>query len=219
MRSHTDSPGAQQWVPDRPTHAGLRRAAQQCRGCDLYEDATQAVMGDGPVPAPVMLIGEQPGDQEDRQGHPFVGPAGRLLDEALERADIEPGSVYRTNVVKHFRFTMPTPGTRRLHRSPAGWQVSACLPWLQTEIDLVRPEAVVVLGATAGKAVYGSRFTVAAARGRTLEWPDEPRVAYPPARVHVTVHPSAVLRSRDRDADLRAFVADLVRVREGLGHG
>jgi uracil-DNA glycosylase len=206
-------PGAAAWVPEHPTLASLRSAAQDCRGCELYADATQAVVGDGPEDAALVLIGEQPGDQEDKAGEPFVGPAGRLLDQALAEAGIDPESVFRTNAVKHFRFS-GTRGKQRIHKSPGRPHVAACQPWLLAELDLVRPRGAVLLGATAGQAVFGASFRVGAARGQRLDWPEGgATVAARPDWVVPTVHPSSVLRSRQRDADLAAFVADLRGVR------
>jgi uracil-DNA glycosylase len=202
-------PGAGQWVPDRLSLRSLRSAAQDCRGCELFRDATQAVMGDGRVDAPLMLVGEQPGDREDRAGEPFVGPAGRLLDEAVAAAGIDPEVVFKTNVVKHFRFS-GTRGKQRIHKSPSRVHVSACGPWLVAELDLVRPTGVVLLGGTAGQAVYGSSFRVGQQRGRLQQWPMESfPVHHAPAWVLPTTHPSAVLRSRRRDDDFAALVADL----------
>ena len=210
-----DRPGAQHWVPDHPTPDALRTAVQRCRGCELYRDATQAVLGDGPWDAPLMLLGEQPGDQEDRIGEPFVGPAGKLLDQALTEAGIDPASVFRTNVVKHFRFS-GTRGKQRIHQSPSTVHVAACGPWLVAELALVRPQGVVILGGTAGKAVYGTGFRVGTARGHLQPWPvDSPAHAASPGTTYVpewvlpTTHPSAVLRSRRRDEDLAALIADL----------
>jgi len=204
----TDRPGAGAWVPEQPTLDELRTAVQECRGCELYEDATQAVMGEGPADAPLMCLGEQPGDKEDQVGEPFVGPAGKLLDRALGEAGIDPGSVFRTNVVKHFRFA-GTRGKQRIHKSPTRVHVSACGPWLVAELHLVRPRGVVILGGTAGKAVFGSSFRVGESRGRLVDWPEAFPVDDPPGWVLPTTHPSAVLRSRNRDEDLAAFVADL----------
>ena len=200
------------WVPEQPTLASLRAAAQECRGCELHADATQAVVGEGPPDAALLLLGEQPGDQEDRAGEPFVGPAGRLLDRALEDAGIDPRSVFRTNAVKHFRFS-GTRGKQRIHKSPGRAHVTACQPWLTAELDLVRPRGVVLLGATAGQAVFGASFRVGATRGQRLGWPDDSPLGQRPDWVVPTVHPSSVLRSRDRDTDLEAFVADLRGVR------
>lgn len=175
-----DRPGAAAWVPERPSLEDLRTAAQECRGCELYADATQAVLGEGPDGARLLVLGEQPGDQEDLAGEPFVGPAGRLLDRALDEAGIPPDTVFRTNVVKHFRFS-GTRGRQRIHKSPSRVHVTACGPWLLAELDLVRPRGVVVLGATAGRALYGSAFRVGESRGRLLEWPAGFDVAEPPA--------------------------------------
>ncbi|MDF8264843.1 UdgX family uracil-DNA binding protein [Luteipulveratus flavus] len=206
-----DWPGAEQWVPEHADHDALSAAVQRCRGCDLYENATQAVMGEGPPDARVMMVGEQPGDQEDQAGQPFVGPAGKLLVRAITEAGLDPTTIYRTNVVKHFRFTMPS-GTRRIHKSPAGWQVRACVPWLHAELADVRPSTVVLLGATAAKAVMGTDFSVTERRGELLTWPDRLPLDEPPERLLATVHPSSVLRSNDHDADFAALVDDLRRV-------
>jgi DNA polymerase len=161
---------AAEWVPESPTLDDLRSAVQDCRGCELYRDATQGVMGEGRTPAPLMLLGEQPGDREDREGEPFVGPAGGILHEALADAGIDAEDAYTTNVVKHFRFRLS--GKRRIHQAPTSKQVGACAPWLAAELDLVRPSGVVLLGGTAGKALYGSSFRVGEARGHVLEWPE-----------------------------------------------
>ena len=208
MASSPDRPGAQEWVPERPTLPKLRSAVDSCRGCELYADATQGVMGDGPPDTPLVLVGEQPGDQEDLAGEPFVGPAGRLLDQALTAAGIPPESVFRTNAVKHFRFS-GTRGKQRIHQGPSRGHVVACRPWLVAELAVVRPRGVVLLGATAGQAVFGSSFRVGPSRGQVLDWPESPHLESPPAWVVPTVHPSAILRSRQRDEDLAAFVADL----------
>jgi uracil-DNA glycosylase family protein len=204
----TERPGAQAWVPAGADLEALRSAAQDCRGCELYRDATQAVVGEGPVDAPLVVLGEQPGDKEDLAGEPFVGPAGKLLDRALAEAGLDPASVFRTNVVKHFRFA-GTRGKQRIHKSPSRVHVSACGPWLVAELAAVRPEGVVVLGGTAGKALFGSSFRVGETRGRLVDWPSSFPVEQPPAWVLPTTHPSAVLRSRQREEDLAALVADL----------
>ncbi|AIY16648.1 UdgX family uracil-DNA binding protein [Pimelobacter simplex] len=202
-------PGAEEWVPARPSLRTLRSAVQECRGCELYRDATQGVMGDGARRAGLVLLGEQPGDQEDQQGEPFVGPAGRVLDEALADADLAATDVFRTNVVKHFRWS-GTRGKRRIHQSPNKGHVEACRPWLRAELALVRPRGVVVLGSTAGQALYGPQFRVGESRGRALPWPDDLDLAHPPAWAVATTHPSAVLRARDeRQAAYDALVADL----------
>ena len=206
-----ERPGARWWVPERPTPELLRSGVESCKGCELYEDATHGVAGRGPQEAALMVVGEQPGDQEDKAGEPFVGPAGKLLDRALEEAGIDPASVFRTNVVKHFRWERGRKGNR-LHKGPTRAHVAACGPWLMAEIDMVRPEAIVLLGATAGKAVYGPAFRVGESRGQRLEWPDAiggTAVRHPPEWALATTHPSAVLRSRQRDEDLAALVSDL----------
>jgi DNA polymerase len=208
MAERPERPGAEQWVPTDPTLARLRSAVGECRGCELYADATQAVMGDGPAEAPLMVVGEQPGDQEDLAGEPFVGPAGRLLDQALEGAGIDPAGVFRTNAVKHFRFS-GTRGKQRIHKGPGRPHVVACQPWLLAELDAVRPRGVVLLGSTAGQSVYGPAFRVGQARGQRLEWPPGLPVARVPDWVVPTVHPSSVLRSRQRSEDLAALVSDL----------
>ena len=200
-----DWPGAEPWVPQHPVVEDLTSSLPACRGCDLYRDATQAVPGSGPPGADFMLVGEQPGDREDLAGEPFVGPAGRLLDDALQAAGIEPASVFRTNAVKHFRFVDRS--GKRLHKSPARWQVAKCQPWLLAELEAVQPSTVVLLGATAGQAVFGASFRVGASRGRPLTWPAESGVA--PEVVVATVHPAAVLRSRQREQEYAGLVADL----------
>jgi DNA polymerase len=206
--ARSDFPGAEGWVPEQPSISALQEAARGCRGCDLYREATQAVMGSGEPGAAVMLLGEQPGDREDVVGEPFVGPAGKVLDRALADAGIAPGDTYVTNAVKHFRFERR--GKQRLHKSPSRAQVVACAPWLAAELRVVRPRGVVLLGGTAGKAVYGASFTVGEQRGRLLDWPIESYdVPAPPAWVLATTHPSAVLRSRERDETYAGLVADL----------
>ncbi|KRE40827.1 UdgX family uracil-DNA binding protein [Knoellia sp. Soil729] len=204
----SDFPGATAFVPAEATWAQLTHASQECRGCDLYLEATQTVFGEGPVPARLALVGEQPGDREDVAGEPFVGPAGRLLDRALEKAGTAREEVYVTNVVKHFRFTRPR-GKQRIHKSPARWQVAACEPWLVAELSRVQPHVVVVLGATAGQAVFGPAFRVGTSRGTVVPWPQD-RLPLADAPVCIpTAHPSSVLRSRQRDEDLAALVSDL----------
>lgn len=205
----SERPGAAPWVPAGASLDELRSAAQECRGCELYQDATQAVVGEGPVDAALMMLGEQPGDKEDLAGEPFVGPAGKLLDQALEEAGIDPASVFRTNVVKHFRFA-GTRGKQRIHKSPNRVHVAACEPWLVAELALVRPRGVVVLGGTAGKALFGSSFRVGETRGKLVDWPAAFPVDDPPGWVLPTTHPSAVLRSRQREEDRAALVADLL---------
>lgn len=208
MPAAAPQPGAEPWVPQRLSLHSLQEAVQHCRGCELHQDATQAVMGTGGVPADLMLVGEQPGDQEDRQGRPFVGPAGRLLDRALADAGVDPGRVFTTNVVKHFRF-QGTRGRQRIHTSPSRVHVTACGPWLLAELALVRPHGVVLLGATAGQAVHGPGFRVGAARGRLQDWPPGLGARHAPRWALATAHPSSVLRSRNRDEDYQALVRDL----------
>ncbi|HEY3528449.1 MAG TPA: UdgX family uracil-DNA binding protein [Nocardioides sp.] len=204
-----ERPGAQEWVPERLGKKTVAAGIDACRGCELYRDATHGVPGDGPLDAAVMLVGEQPGDQEDRQGKPFVGPAGRLLDRALEDAGVDPGIVFRTNAVKHFRWD-PGRGGKRIHKGPSRVHVTACGPWLVAELDLVRPRGVVLLGAIAGAAVFGPSFRVGPARGHPLDWPDGGiGSSWTPSWAVATTHPSAVLRSRQRHEDYAALVADL----------
>ena len=182
----------------------LRAAAATCQACDLWRDATQTIFGEGPSQARLMLVGEQPGDQEDRQGHPFVGPAGRVLDQGLDEAGIDRRQAYLTNAVKHFRFTVR--GKRRLHAKPNAAQVRACRPWLEAEIAVVQPRLIVLLGATAAQAVMGPDFRVSKQRGEVLPSPfGVPVVA--------TVHPSSILRATDavsRDTAMSSFISDLM---------
>ncbi|HXH05476.1 MAG TPA: UdgX family uracil-DNA binding protein, partial [Vicinamibacterales bacterium] len=191
-------------VPPRPTLAALKRAAAGCRACPLWRGATQTVFGEGRRGARVVLVGEQPGDAEDRAGRPFVGPAGRLLDRALAAAGIDRRDVYVTNVVKHFKWEPR--GKRRIHKKPSASEIAACRPWLDAELALVRPAVVVCLGATAAQALLGSSYRVSRARGRFVQTrPGAPAVM-------ATVHPSSVLRAPDdraRRAAREAFVADL----------
>jgi uracil-DNA glycosylase len=190
-------------VPKRVTAASLHKAVGDCRACDLHEGATQAVMGEGAARAPVMLVGEQPGDREDREGHPFVGPAGRVLDRALEEAGIGRGDAYITNVVKHFRYKLR--GKRRIHQRPDRWQVTACMPWLNAEIEMVKPEAVVLLGATAAQALLGSGVRIGRDRGKPMD-------SSLAELVTVTAHPSSILRAEDdeqREQAMKELIADL----------
>lgn len=203
-----DAYTAAPFVPDRGGLPALRRAAAECRGCPLHRDATQTVFGAGDKNARVMLVGEQPGDQEDRQGRPFVGPAGRLLDRALEEAGIDPSEAYVTNAVKHFKFTRAEPRKRRIHKAPSLREMTACGPWLAAELAVVEPELIVILGATAGKALLGSSFRVGEARGALLEHEIHGR----PEKLVATVHPSSVLRAqddKDRKAAYEGLVSDL----------
>ncbi|MEV5432866.1 UdgX family uracil-DNA binding protein [Streptomyces sp. NPDC052701] len=208
-----DAYTAEPFVPQGAGLDELRRAAAGCRGCPLHRDATRTVFGAGDEHARVMFVGEQPGDQEDRQGRPFVGPAGKLLDRALAEAGIDPGEAYVTNAVKHFKFTRAGPGERRVHKSPTRRETTACGPWLAAELALVRPELVVVLGATAGKALLGPSFRVTQVRGTVLEEEIHGR----PERLVPTVHPSSVLRADDREAAYRGLVSDLEVAARALG--
>ncbi|MFI9242241.1 UdgX family uracil-DNA binding protein [Streptomyces sp. NPDC053086] len=196
---------AEPFVPDGADLAALRRAAAGCRGCPLHRNATQTVFGTGDTHARVMLVGEQPGDQEDRQGEPFVGPAGKLLDRALREAGLDPAEAYVTNAVKHFKFTQAEPRKRRIHKAPSLREMTACGPWLAAELALVEPELIVILGATAGKALLGSSFRVGQVRGTVLEEEIHGR----PERLVPTVHPSSVLRAEDREQAYQGLVADL----------
>jgi uracil-DNA glycosylase len=199
------------FVPEARTLEALREAAAGCRGCHLHAPATQTVFGEGPPDARVMLVGETPGDREDRNGRPFVGPAGRELDQALEAVGIDRAEVYVTNAVKHFKFEER--GARRIHQTPQRWEVRACHPWLRAELDAVRPEALVILGATAGKALLGPRFRIGDVRGRAIDSDLAPFVT-------ATIHPSAILRARDdagRQAQRQAFVEDLAFAARHIG--
>lgn len=204
-------PGAQDYLPSRRDLAALAAAARRCRGCDLFRAAEQVVFGAGAGDAALLLVGEQPGDQEDRAGAPFVGPAGRVLDDALAQAGIDRDAVYVTNAVKHFRFDRAAGRGRRLHTKPSGGQVTACRPWLLAELDAVRPAVVVCLGATAAQSLLGKDFRLTEHRGSVLRLAGDLPVAVDPAVV-VTIHPSAVLRARvDRNAVFRSLVRDLDR--------
>lgn len=224
-RSKHADPGAGRFVPDTADLDEAARAVQECRGCELYRNATQAVFGRGERRARVLLLGEQPGDSEDRQGEPFVGPAGRVLHRALEQAGIAQQDVYVTNAVKHFRWRPePHGGKRRIHQRPDAGQIAACRPWWLTEVRLVQPEVIVALGATAGQALFGSSFRVNATRGTVQDWTPPPEAApggasdaeAGPLRVVGTVHPSAVLRAPDRDEAFAGLVEDLRAVRRLL---
>ena len=206
-----ERPGAQRWVPDDADPAVLRAAAPACRGCELWHDATQVVFSTGAPTARAVLVGEQPGDVEDREGVPFVGPAGRLLMKAVDDAGLDRDEVYLTNAVKHFRFTQR--GRRRIHQTPDVAHVLACHPWVEAELAAVEPEVVVALGATAARAVIGTGVKVTQQRGQVLVREG----THGERRVVPTVHPSSVLRARgdDRHVAYDAFVADL-RVVAGL---
>jgi DNA polymerase len=230
---------AEPFLPEDPGSradlGALREAAAGCRGCPLHENATQTVFGSGSPHGRVVLVGEQPGDQEDRQGEPFVGPAGRMLDRALEEAGIERADVYITNAVKHFKFKYQAGGKRRIHQSPGVSEMRACRPWLVAELRILDPDVVVALGATAGKALFGSTFRVSKRRGELIPMPDLDALGTPAAarqaeaaersgdtgwhgaRVVATIHPSAVLRAEDREAMYEGLVEDLKVAAMALG--
>jgi uracil-DNA glycosylase len=217
-------PTAAPFVPVVADLDQLRDAAKACRGCDLYRDATQTVFGEGSPHAPVVLVGEQPGDIEDRRGAPFVGPAGKLLDRAIGDAGLDRAAAYVTNAVKHFKHRPAAPGKRRIHQTPDRVEITACRPWLVAEFALLRPRVVVALGATAAQALLGPAFRVTRSRGVLLPWPDS---AYHPedfageahddAQILATIHPSAVLRADDRDGAYRGLVADLAVAAAAIG--
>lgn len=214
MRSKTEIPGTRgtrDLIRDKPTIAGLREAAAECTACPLYRNATQTVFGEGPEGAVAMLVGEQPGDAEDVAGHPFVGPAGKLLDRCLAEAGIDRSRTYVTNTVKHFKW-VPR-GTRRIHSKPSAVEIEACFPWLEAEIAAVGPRIIVALGATAAQALFGKAFRVTRDRGRLV-----PSNLAPYALA--TVHPSALLRAPDeetRHREIRRFIDDLRKIAEIVG--
>ena len=202
---------AEPFVPERKTLPALREAVQSCRGCDLYRNATQAVFGEGARDAEVLFVGEQPGDKEDLAGKPFVGPAGQLLDQALEEAGIDRSQTYVTNAVKHFKWQAR--GKRRIHQKPSWSEAAACRPWLEAELDVVRPSVIVCLGATAAQSLLGPDFRVTRHRGELLD-------SDLAEHVTATIHPSAILRRQDeesRHAEFSAFVDDLRVVAQLLG--
>jgi uracil-DNA glycosylase len=205
-----DAETATPFLPERLSMRALREAAAGCRGCPLHEDATQTVFGRGPGHAEVMMVGEQPGDREDLEGRPFVGPAGRVLNEALDRVGIDRSDVYVTNAVKHFKFTRR--GKRRLHQRPGAMEVNACAPWLEAELAVVKPSLLVALGATAARAVYGTKVKVMRDRGTLIESAHAPLAT-------VTIHPSALLRIDDPSEKKLAhaeFERDLAQAYERL---
>ena len=200
-------------LPDRPTIDSVRAAAAGCKACDLYKRGTQTVFGEGPKRAEIMLVGEQPGDAEDLAGHPFVGPAGKLLDRALEEAGIDRSAVYVTNVVKHFKWEPR--GKRRIHAKPNAAEIGACRPWLEAELAVIRPKILVCLGATASKALLGPGFRIMKERGRILKTPWAPKLL-------ATLHPSAILRAEDTAGQERLYgflVTDLKLVAGELQGG
>jgi uracil-DNA glycosylase len=198
---------AADFLPDSLDYKSLRLAADGCQGCDLYKFATQTVFGEGPAGADIMLVGEQPGDEEDIRGHPFVGPAGRLLDRAFEEAGIDRTTVYLTNAVKHFKWK--SQGKRRLHEKPRASEIAACEPWLRAELDLVKPKVLVCLGATAAQKLFGKDFRITKMRG---VW-----IISPFAQKSIaTYHPSAILRAPDEETRARQYgelVSDLKMTR------
>jgi uracil-DNA glycosylase len=201
--SAAETGDATPFLPERSSLKGLREASAGCRGCHLWRGATQTVFGEGRKASRVMLVGEQPGDREDRSGKPFVGPAGRELDRGLEAAGIDRADAYVTNVVKHFKFEER--GRRRIHQTPKRFEIDACRPWLEEELKVVKPEALVLLGAIAAKALLGSSFKVTQHRGELLDSELAPLVT-------ATIHPSAILRGPDdasRAAERKAFAEDL----------
>jgi DNA polymerase len=201
---------AADFLPERTTLPVMRESVQGCRGCDLYRDATQAVFGEGPDDARVVMVGEQPGDKEDLAGRPFVGPAGGLLDRAIEEAGLVRDDVYITNVVKHFRFVVR--GKKRIHKKPATEHIRACAPWLEAELARIGPEVLVLLGATAAQAILGRSFRVTQRRGEFVESPLAPLVT-------ATIHPSSILRAEtdeDRREAFEGFARDLRRVATAL---
>jgi uracil-DNA glycosylase family protein len=203
----TDKSNATPLIPEKPSLKALREAAAGCRACPLWELGTQTVFGEGSPKAELVLVGEQPGDQEDLAGKPFVGPAGRLLDTALEEAGIDRKLAYVTNVVKHFKW-QPR-GKRRIHQKPNAAEIAACRPWLDAELSVLQPKALVCLGATAAQALLGRQFRVSRDRGVAVESDLAPVVM-------ATVHPSSILRSDNREQELELFVEDLRRVAEAL---
>jgi DNA polymerase len=218
MPAETDAPTAAPFVPPGADLETLKKAALGCQGCDLYKHATQTVFGAGAPNARLALVGEQPGDVEDREGLPFVGPAGKVLDRALEEAGIDRRTTYVTNAVKHFTFTGGG-GKRRIHKTPETVSINACKPWLVAELSMLDPEVVVALGATATRALLGTTVKVMRDRGKLMPWP--PRGPLDEAStqggfVMVTIHPSAVLRADDREAAYAGLLADLKIAAEAL---
>jgi uracil-DNA glycosylase family protein len=212
--SSTGSPETTELAATEPSLNEMRKAAAKCRACDLWENATQTVFGEGSPNARIMLVGEQPGDKEDLSGHPFVGPAGKLLNEALLEAGIDRADVYFTNIVKHFKWSPGSRSKRRIHEKPRSSEINACVPWLQGEIRLAKPEVLVCLGATAAQALLGKSFSVTRRRGQLFPSRLAPYVL-------ATVHPSSILRAPDvqaRHSQMREFVKDLHRVATLLVH-
>jgi uracil-DNA glycosylase family protein len=196
------------WVPETHKLPLLRQAAPACKGCDLYQHATQVVFGEGPGDAKVVMVGEQPGDEEDQKGHPFIGPSGRLLSKAMQEAGLDREKVYVTNAVKHFKFVER--GKRRIHAKPSGIEISACKPWLEAELDAIEPDLLVCLGATAAQSLMGRDFRITAERGKFFphRWAKQ---------IFATVHPSAILRVPERyEEEYHRFVKDLQLISQHL---
>jgi uracil-DNA glycosylase len=198
-----------EFLPDELSYRALKAASQECRGCDLYRNATQTVFGEGKISSGVIFVGEQPGDEEDLTGRPFVGPAGRLFEKALAEAGIDRGDIYLTNTVKHFKWKPQ--GKRRIHQKPNVSEINACDPWLRSEMALIKPRILVCLGATAAQALLGKQFRVTQMRG---QWLDSPLAK----NVIATIHPSAILRTPDdlRDQAYAEFISDLVLIAEAI---
>src|SRR5437762_2063062 len=211
MPQRATFPTAEAFLPKQITLPALNQAAKSCRGCDLYKRGTQTVFGEGPKTARVMFVGEQPGDQEDKAGHPFVGPAGMMLDRALKKAGIDRTEVYVTNAVKHFKWEPR--GKRRIHSKPNSREVAACKPWLKAEVEVLQPDLIVALGATAAQAIFGPKFRVTQHRGETIT-----DSSWAPC-VMATVHPSSLLRAPDatgRHQPIAAFEKDIKAVKKLL---
>jgi uracil-DNA glycosylase len=208
--SFEDDGTAAALIPEQATVEELREAAAGCKACDLWETATQTVFGEGSADADVVFVGEQPGDREDLEGRPFVGPAGQLFDQALEEAGIARSQVYVTNVVKHFKWKPQ--GKRRIHQKPNWREIAACRPWLDAEVAVLKPRVLVCLGATAAQALLGRDFRVSRQRGELVDSPLAPNTI-------ATVHPSSILRAEDRDVQFREFVRDLEKVAELINAG
>jgi uracil-DNA glycosylase len=203
---------ANDFLPPERTLATLRQAADSCKGCELYKNASQTVFGEGPEEASIVLIGEQPGDMEDRQGHPFVGPAGRILDKALAEAQISRDKVYITNAVKHFKWTPQ--GKRRKHQKPLMSEVMACKPWLESEVEALHAKILVCMGATAAQSVLGRNVPITKERGKFFESNTKPTVS-----TFITVHPSSILRQQEREEQVKEyerFVAEMKMVQQKL---
>src|SRR3954449_2842937 len=214
-KSQDAFPTAAPFLPERLTLPNLQRAAAGCRGCDLWKNATQTVFGEGPSKALVMFVGEQPGDYEDRQGHPFVGPAGRLLDEVLVEVGIDRAEVYVTNVVKHFKWEAAQRGKRRIHKKPRHSEIEACRPWLDAELKVVQPQVLVCLGASAAQGLLGKDFRVTRDRGTLIPSELAPYVM-------ATAHPASILRAPDpkaREQQRKDFIRDMKKVAELIARG